>query len=118
MALSYPYEGSASPSGTTEYSFPNATTYSSGSVKAEEGIFSFFLDMNAMTSAETYRIRIYEKVRSTSSPRTIVDVQITGDQDPDNWVFPSLHLKHGWDWTITKVSGTDRSFDYSIRKIA
>jgi hypothetical protein len=33
-------------------------------------------------------------------------------------VAPSLILLHGWDVTMTKVSGTGRTIEWSIRKVA
>jgi hypothetical protein len=34
------------------------------------------------------------------------------------WVSPTLILMHGWDGTILKIAGTDRSIDFSIRQVA
>jgi hypothetical protein len=43
---------------------------------------------------------------------------ISGAQASAAWFTPTLILINGWDVTLTKVSGTDRTIPWSIRQVA
>lgn len=115
MALSQPYVGSAT-IGTTEYSLPaGSTTLSNINVG---GIYQLFLDLNALTATDSYKLKIKEAVQAAGTQRVIQDVTISGVQSEPVYVSPSLLLLHGWDMTLTKLAGTDRAIEYSIRQVA
>ena len=115
MAISEAYAGSASIS-TTEYSLPaNSTTLAT---VTDDGVYQVFLDLNALTVTEEYLMQVYEKVQSTGTKRVVFAATFLGAQGQPVWVSPSLILLHGWDVTMTKVSGTDRTIEWSIRKVA
>lgn len=101
---------------TTEWSMATDTSYDTGDAQTTDGIFQFWVEVAAMASTDQYRIRIYEKVRSAGTQRVVYDSVLTGAQ-PGPWVSPSLILMHGWDATILKVAGTDRSIEWSIRQV-
>ncbi|TXH41017.1 MAG: hypothetical protein E6Q97_38435 [Desulfurellales bacterium] len=100
--------------GTTEYSLSNnSTTLAS---RTDDAIAQVLLDLNAMTSAETYEFRIIEKVNA-GTQRTAYVTRFTGVQ-PELFVSPSIILGDGWDATLKKIAGTDRSIAWSIRTVA
>jgi hypothetical protein len=100
---------------TTEWSM---TTDTAGpDADTTDGVFQLFVEVAAMASTDQFRIRIYEKVRSAGTQRVVYDAVLTGAQ-PGPFVSPSLILMHGWDMTIIKVAGTDRSIEWSIRQVA
>lgn len=115
MAISEIYSGSAS-IGTTEYDLPSASTTKSSQVA--DGVFQLFLDLNAMTANEAYRLRIYEKTRSTDTQRLVEDLTISGVQTEPVYVTPALLLMHGWTFTLTKTLGADQTITWSIRQVA
>jgi hypothetical protein len=115
MAITQAYVGSAT-IGTTEYSLPNAST--TLTPIAVSGIYQLFLDFNALTATESYRLRINEKTQAGSTQRVVQDITISGVQSEPVYVTPSLLLMHGWDMTLQKLSGTDRAIEFSIRKVA
>lgn len=101
--------------GTTEWSF---TTDSSGpDADTTTGVFQVFLDVNAMAAGDQFQIRIYEKIASGGTQRVVYQAILTGAQSEPIWVSPSLVLMHGWDVTVKKLAGTDRSIIGSIRQI-
>lgn len=102
---------------TTEYSAPNAATYSAGSARTEDGIYQVFLDTSDMVIGDQLQIRIYEKCRSVDTQRIIYEAVLTGTQT-DTWVSPSLILLHGWDVTLDTLAGTSIQVNWSIRKVA
>lgn len=114
MAITAAFENSASIS-TTEYSLPsNSTTLTP---QTDDGVFQVFLDLAAMVAGDQYEVKIKEKVTSAGTQRVIYEATITGTMAP-TWVSPSLVLLHGWDVTVKKLAGTDRSIGWSIRKVA
>jgi len=116
MAISQAFNGSATV-GTTEYDLPNNST--SVSAQTTDGIYQLFLDLSNLTATEEYRLRIYEKVRSSDNQRVIQEVIFSGAQTTEPiYVTPSLLFLHGWTFTLKKNQGTDRSIAWSIRSVA
>ena len=113
MAISEAFTGSASIS-TAEYSLPNAST--SLTPRTDDGVYQVFIDTSAMAFGDQYQIVIYEKVTSGGSQRSVYEAVLTGTMC-DCWVSPSLILIHGWDVTMKKLTGTDRTIGWSIRKV-
>ena len=83
----------------------------------DDGIYQVFLELAAMAAGDQYRIKVKEKVTSAGTQRIVYEAVVTGAQ-PGPWVSPSLILIHGWDVTMTKLAGTDRSISWSIRQVA
>ena len=116
MAITEAYSGTNASVGATEYSAPNAANYSAGSAITVDGVYQVFLDVSDMVALDQLRIRIYEKCLTTTDQRIIYESILAGAQ-ADMWVSPSLILLHGWDVTLTALSGTI-SVSWSIRKVA
>ena len=115
MAISEAYTGTETVS-TTEWSL---TTDTAGpDADATDGVYQAFVDLNALAAGDVYEFAVYEKVLSSSTQRKVFIETFTGVQSAPNYVTPSLILLHGWDMTLIKKAGTDRSIDWSIRKIA
>lgn len=101
--------------GTTEYSLPADANYSSGSPQTDDCIAQVFLDLSAMTAAESYRFRAYEKVNGgTQAP--VYEATFVGVQS-GLFTMPCLIVGGGYDFTMKKLGGTDRSIAWSIRKV-
>lgn len=116
MAISQAFNGSAS-IGTTEYDLPSAST--SLSSRSDSGIYQAYIDLSALEATEEYRLRIYEKCRSTSTQRVIQEVIFSGAQTAEPlYVIPGLIFMHGWTITLKKNQGFDRTIEWSIRKVA
>lgn len=102
--------------GTTETSLITGTAAPQAS--ASVGIFQLVLDLANLTSAETYEIRIYERVISGGTQRLCFSKRITGVISEPVYIVPSIVLMYGWDMTIKKISGTDRTIPWSIRQVS
>lgn len=100
--------------GTTEYSITNNST--TIATQTGDGVIQAYVDFNAMTAAESYQIRIYEKTRSASTQRVVYEALVVGVQD-EIFVTPALTVMHGWDVTLDKIAGTDRTIEASVRLI-
>lgn len=108
-------EGSETVS-TTEWSL--STDSAGPDADTTPGWFQLLLDVNALASTDVYRLRIYEKVLSSSTQKVIYDAYLTGVQASPIYETRPLMLMHGWDMTLVKVSGTDRAIEWSIRKLS
>lgn len=117
MAITALYENSASIS-TAEYSLPNVAAYNSANVKTDDGVFQVFLDLSAMVAGDQYELRIYEKVQSAGTTRVVYYASFVGVQAFPHVVLPSLVLMHGWDVTLDRTAGADRTIAWSIRQAA
>jgi asparagine N-glycosylation enzyme membrane subunit Stt3 len=116
MAITEAYSGSATIS-TTEISLVSGTSVLQSAT--DDGVYQVWLDMNALTNTETYELKIKEKVRGASTQRTVFYAVIGYAQGNEpNFASPSLVLMHGWDVTLKKLGGTDRTVEWSIRKVA
>lgn len=114
MGITAPYEDSASIGGT-EYSLPNdSTTLTPITVP---GVYQSYIDFTAMGAGDQYQIKVYEKILSGGSQKILYESVLSGVQ-PEAFVIPSLILIHGWDVTVKKLAGTDRTIGWSIRQVA
>ena len=99
---------------TTEYSITgNGTTIQT---QTADGVMQAFIDFNALTASEQYQIRVYERARSAGTQRVVYEAVVTGAQD-EIFVTPALTVMHGWDVTLDKLAGTDRTIEASVRLI-
>jgi hypothetical protein len=113
MALTEAFAGSAS-IGTTEFSLPANST--SLGTNTTAGVYQLFLDLSALTATEQYVLKLYEKVQSSSTKRVFRTVTFNGAQSDPNFCEAAIGLMNGWDMTLTKVLGTSRTIEWSIRK--
>lgn len=101
---------------TTEWSL---TTDTAGpDADTTECYVQIFVDLDALAAGDQYELKIYEKIQSGGTQRLLNAVVFTGPQANPIYVHPALHLKHGWDVTLVKLAGTDRSISWSLRKTA
>jgi hypothetical protein len=114
MALTEAFSGTAT-IGTTEYSCPNAST--TLTPRTEDGVYQVWFDTVNLALGDQYQLRVYERITSGGGQRVAYEAILTGAM-ADSWVFPSLMLLHGWDVTVRKLAGTDRSIGWSIRQVA
>lgn len=115
MAITEAFSGTET-IGTTEWSL---TTDTAGpDTQTDDGVYQLFLDLNALAGGDVFELVVDEKVLSSSTQRAVYTARFANAQGVPVWVSPSLVLVHGWDMTLKKISGTDRSIDWSIRKVA
>lgn len=114
MAWDFTKESSALIS-TTEYSLPAATTVGVPTSQVDTCQVQLWAHIEAMAAGDEFLIQLYEKITSAGTQLVI-----------DSWrlVFPvdrllvaGMILHNGWDITIKKISGTDRTVEWSLRKV-
>lgn len=95
---------------TTDTAGPDADTTT--------GIYQAFIDLNAVAAGDVFEFKVYEKARSSDTQRLAVVAQFSGAQGSPLWISPTLILGNGWDMTLKKISGTDRTITWRISKVA
>jgi hypothetical protein len=100
---------------TTEHSM---TTDSSGpDTDTTVGMFQAFIDLNAVVAGDVFEWRLYEKARAADTQRLVTSARFSGAQAAPIWASPAFLLGAGWDMTLKKISGTDRTITWSIRGV-
>lgn len=102
--------------GATEYSLAQNANYSSGAPMTTDGYVQAFVNLSALTAAESYRLRIYERVNG-GTQLVAFETVVVGAQS-QLFAFPAapLLIGDGWDVTAMKLAGTDRSLSFSVRQ--
>lgn len=98
---------------TSEYFLVSDST--TATYQTEDARITGAIDFANMTAAEQYRIRIYDKVNGGSA-LPLWEAYLTGVQ-PGPLVLPTLMVGNGWEISVLKVAGTDRSIAWSVRKL-
>lgn len=106
------YEQSALSISTTAISLTVGT--SSIATRTDFVIAQLICDNVNVGAADFFEVKLHEKAKSGGTQRTFSFCPYSGAQNGP-WVFPSFILTNGWDFSMVKLSGTDRTFDTSIR---
>lgn len=114
--MAFQYQENSQTVTTTEHSLPADATYSSGSPQTNAGTVQAFIDVANIAAGDEFRVRIYEKAGSGDTQRIAEEWFLTGAQPKPLFVTPAMMLSRGWDITIIKISGTDRSISWSVRR--
>jgi hypothetical protein len=115
VAITEAFNNAATISTTEYFLASNSTTKTS---QTDDGVYQCFIELNNLVRGDKYVLKVYEKVRSASTDRVIFSATIANDQTDDNYVTPSLILLHGWEFSLIRTAGADRSIAWSIRKVA
>lgn len=114
MAIQSSFEGTST-IGTTDWSVSSGATPAS---LTAQGVYQVFLDLNNLAAGDQFQIALYEKAVAAGTQRLVETWYFTGAQAKPLWVSPSLILMYGWDIRLKKLTGTDRSITWSIRRVA
>lgn len=114
MPLSEAFAGTAT-IGQTPLSLPNNST--TLTPRTEDGIFQLFLDRSAVQDGDLFTLKIWEKVTGGGNQQCIATQPVGGYAGLLPYVTEPYILLHGWDMTLEKTGGTDRSFSWSIRRV-
>lgn len=115
MPISEAYTDTGTTISTTEYSLPADST--SLATITTDGVYEALIDFTAMALGDEYFVQLKEKVYSAGSQKVARSWTLAGPQSE----LLHLHLGillHGWDLTVKKIAGTDRSISWSIRQVA
>jgi hypothetical protein len=111
------YSGSNSIS-TTEFSLTLNSTTGAPASKTDKGTVQLVLDVSAMIAGDQYELKLYDKARSGDTQRLASRWTMTGAQAEPLFMTPALMLGEGWDFTLKRLAGSDRTIQSSIRSYA
>lgn len=114
MPITEPFSGSLTV-GSTEVSLVSGGATLSESTAA--GVYQAFIDLSALAVGDTYVVRVKEKV-GAGAQRKVFSQPVYGPVADSIYVTASYILLSGWDVTVQKTSGSDRTIAWSIRKLA
>jgi hypothetical protein len=102
---------------TTEYSLPGDSA--GPTTQTDDCILQVWIDFANMIAGDEYQIRLYEKVNGTGATQRLAEQwSLVGAQAKPAFVMPTVIVAHGWDVTVKRIAGADRTIGWSIRKVA
>jgi hypothetical protein len=103
--------------GTSEYSVPGDTTSGVPTAQTDDCLLQVAVDWNAVAAGDSFALRVYEKATAAGTQRLVEEWVVVGPQSKPGQVTPGVVVCHGWDVTLKKLGGTDRSIPVSLRKV-
>lgn len=100
---------------TAEYSVTLASTSGAPAAKTDKVTAGLVLDTNAVVAGDQFLVTLYDKAQSGTTQRKCATWIIAGAQAEPIFMTPPLMLGEGWDFTIKKLAGTDRTIPAEIR---
>lgn len=116
MAISEPYELDGVTVGASELSVVSGTT-ALQSIDAA-GDYELWVDAGNMAKGDEFVIKAKGKVEGTGGAQKVFGQWSIQGVQSEIFITPRKLILYGMDFTITKLAGTDRAFDASIRKIS
>jgi hypothetical protein len=101
---------------TTEYFLASDST--TATYQTTDGIYQLFLDLSNMVTSDQYRVRLYEKYDSSGTTRLVEEWIYSGAQAKPGIFLPAFVLGEGWEFSVLRLAGSDRTIYWSIRRIA
>lgn len=101
--------------GTSEYYLASDST--TPTYQTDNGVYQLVVDLNNLAAGDQFRIKLYEKYDSGGTARLVEEWIFTNVQSKPLFISPSFILGEGWEWSVTKLAGTDRTIYWSIRSI-
>ena len=114
--MSFTYTENSASVGTTEYSVAAATTVGVPTAQVTQAMVQSIVYVVSMAAGDEFLVQLYEKVISTGSQVVIDSWRLV--YPVDKVILPALILHNGWDITVKKISGTDRTVQGSLRMAA
>jgi hypothetical protein len=112
MAIPFSISDDNASISTTEYSLPaDSTTLTAQTTVAT---VQAMIDFSSMIAGDQYRIRVYESINGGS--QLVVWESVIEGVQPGPLVTPVLMLGNGWNVTVQRLAGSDRTIKWSIRK--
>lgn len=116
MTLGEEFTGSNGTWGTEFSLTAHSTTLGT---QTTDGLYSAWIDVSAMDRGDVYEIKAYETVVSGGTKRICFQHTIPGHGLAGDELFtiPPFMFVHGWDFTLTRLLGTDRTIEYGVRSV-
>jgi hypothetical protein len=100
--------------GTSEYWLASDST--SKTDQTDDCMLQAWIDFGAMAAGDVFEYRVVEKINAGTQRNIIGPLRLVGVQSSPV-VLPALIVGDGWEIGVKKISGTDRSIAWSLRKV-
>lgn len=100
---------------TTEYFLASDST--TATYQTSKVVLDLFLDLSAMQAGDTFVLKLYEKVNAGTA-RVYSSTTYTDAQTIPNKRIECGVVGEGWECSLIKTGGTDRSIAWSLRTVA
>lgn len=101
---------------TSEYSLPANTSTGVPTSQTDDCMLQGWIDFFAMAAGDEYEVKLYEKVNA-GTQRLAAPPWILKGAPSSLFIIPAVVVGEGWDLTVKKLAGTDRSIGWSLRKV-
>lgn len=98
---------------TTEYSLPADTTTGVPTSQTDDCMLQVSLRIASMAAGDRFRVRVYETINAGQ----VVVFDATIAAAVPSLVTPALVVSQGWDVTVIKEAGTDRTVHWKLEKL-
>lgn len=112
--MAFTFTNDSATIGTTEYFLASDST--TATYQTTDCAFQVWIDLSNLAAGDEYVVKLYEKINGSSALLVASWVMVGAAAYPA-WPMPSMLLGEGWEVSVTKVSGTDRSIGWSIRTV-
>lgn len=101
---------------TTEYFLAsNSTTATAQTMKCA---VQLYLDLSALIAGDTYTLVWSEKINAGTRRQFVATTTFSGVQTPGHYVSLQYIVGEGWEVSLTRTAGVDRSISWSLRTVA
>ncbi len=97
---------------TTEIGLTNGT--STIASNTDDGAYQVTLDLGALVAGDVFQFAYYEKAHDSDTAVRQILANLSGVIPGAELTFPPITLGNGWDFSLDKISGTDRSIGWSV----
>jgi hypothetical protein len=115
MAITETHQSSATIGASILYLASNSPT---PTWQGTDGVYQLWLDLVNLANGDEFRLTVHERISSGGTSREVQRWYFANAQLSAMFVTPSLILMHGWEFSLIKTLGTDRSIAWSIRQVA
>lgn len=113
MALTRHKHNTGSTIGTTEFSIINGNT-TFPAAETMNGSVILIVDVGALLAGDHYQVAKYEKAHDSDAQIKEILANLVGVIPGARFETYPMTMGNGWDFTLKKIAGTDRSLGYSL----
>lgn len=111
--MAFTFSNNSASISTTEFSLVNNST--TPAADTTDCMLQVWIDLANMAAGDQYEIKIKEKING-GSQLVGYYAAVEGAQSYP-FISPALVVGEGWDVTMKKLAGTDRTINWSLRKL-
>jgi hypothetical protein len=98
---------------TTELSCTGGT--STIQDRTDAGVVALMLDCSNIAAGDEFEVKFYERTQASGDTRREVWRSSLTTSTGPAFMTPLFPVIHGWDFTIIRIAGSNRTFDISVR---